>query len=539
MDFRRRLAQIDLAFVLLVAVVVELALDRLAVPVLRPGKGVPPRWHQFLDFVGLYTFHLASLLALAAVGTKAWMLARRRDLLPIGARVAVGLAAAAVMTLAAWRVLGGSSQRLGFPLESSFTGLMLMLALAVAVRPGGARPKLGLVLLCVPFVIHYYGTFTLRMLMPAEQAQWSSLPDRVRELGTWSLALVAINSPLLFAPRPLRASLVAPGPLGLGLFVGLVAAVVLRRYYDVGMEIAARGFGVEIAPGAPPQVVAVYVTALAAVTMTLAATLAAPSLARRKIGVGFALMVASGYAFVWPLQFLAAAAGAFAIVEGALAVDGEEEAERVPERRFQVPPIPAATWIGYVSALRQALGAEEPESSHLGDREVTSLRGKKGTLPFRVVLTRQSEAVASIDIVWGDPPESDPAWTMAARAEGILAAGSHPPPPRTKAPALAKVGDAPFDRRFRVNGSEVLTGKLLDDGLRAAASAVLDGWLAVWPGQGLRYQVCPGRGAPLDHPVPVTELAFRAESEPHGTEKLVTVSNLLGEIAERASAASG
>ena len=53
----------------------------------------------------------------------------------------------------------------------------------------------------------------------------------------------------------------------------------------------------KIAPGAPPQVVAVYVTALAAVTMTLAATLSAPSMARRRIGVGFALMVASGYAF--------------------------------------------------------------------------------------------------------------------------------------------------------------------------------------------------------------------------------------------------
>jgi hypothetical protein len=111
--------------------------------------------------------------------------------------------------------------------------------------------------------------------------------------------------------------------------------------------------------------------------------------------------------------------------------------------------------------------------------------------------------------------------------------GSHPPPPRTRAPALARIGDTPFDRRFRVQGTESDTHRLLDEGLRAAATAVLDGWVAVWFGRGLKFQVCPGRGAPLDHPVPVSELAFRAESEPHGTEKLVAVVNLLGEIAER------
>jgi hypothetical protein len=538
MDFRRRMAQIDLTIVLLVAVLVELALDRLAVPVLRPpGIGVPPRWHQYLDFLGLYSFHLASLLAIAATVTKALKLVRRREILPLGARVAIGTVAAIFVVLAASRVLGGSSHRLGFALESSFTGLMLILALTIAIRPGDPRAKLGLIVLCVPFVIHYYGTFTLRMLVPAEQAQWSSLPDRVRELGTWSLAVCAIASPLLFAPRPLRQWLLSPGTLGLGLFVGLVAAVVLRRYYDVGMEIASRGFGVEIAPGAPARLVAIYVTALAALTVTLAATLSAPSHARRRIGAGFALVAASGYAFVWPLQFLAAAAGAFAIVEGTLAAGDEEEGASAPERAFQVPPIPAATWTAYVTALRQALAANEPEIARHGDREVITLRGAWAELPFRVMLSRQAEALTSIDVVWGDPPETDPAWTMSARAEGLLAAGHHPPPPKTRAPALPRTGDTTFDRRFRVHGSETATGKLLDDGLRAAASAVLDGWLAVWPLRGLRYQVCPGRGAPLDHPVPVTELAFRAESEPHGTEKLVTVVNLLGEIAERAGRA--
>src|SRR4030095_17051911 len=65
MRFRKWVAQLDLVALLLFMVVIELVLNRLAVPVLRPaGQKAPPEWHRNLDLVGLFLFHLATALAL-------------------------------------------------------------------------------------------------------------------------------------------------------------------------------------------------------------------------------------------------------------------------------------------------------------------------------------------------------------------------------------------------------------------------------------------------------------------------------------------
>jgi hypothetical protein len=46
----------------------------------------------------------------------------------------------------------------------------------------------------------------------------------------------------------------------------------------------------------------------------------------------------------------------------------------------------------------------------------------------------------------------------------------------------------------------------------------------------MRYRVYPGRGAPLDHPVPLSDLALGRTASP---DRLVAVIQLLVEIAER------
>ena len=57
------------------------------------------------------------------------------------------------------------------------------------------------------------------------------------------------------------------------------------------------------------------------------------------------------------------------------------------------------------------------------------------------------------------------------------------------------------------------------------------GWFAYWEGEGLRYRVYPGRGAPLDHPMPLSDLALgRAVAT---AERLITVIELLIELGSR------
>ena len=155
-SLRRRLSQVDLVVVLLVAVLVQLALDRLAVPALQP-RGVPPRWHRYLSILGLYSFHLASMLAVGATLYKTWTFIRRREVFSLTGRIAVAMVAIPFVVLAAIRVFLHSQHQFAFALESSFTGLLVILTLAISVRAADTRAKLGLALLCAPFVIHYYG----------------------------------------------------------------------------------------------------------------------------------------------------------------------------------------------------------------------------------------------------------------------------------------------------------------------------------------------------------------------------------------------
>jgi hypothetical protein len=114
-------------------------------------------------------------------------------------------------------------------------------------------------------------------------------------------------------------------------------------------------------------------------------------------------------------------------------------------------------------------------------------------------------------------------WAIASRELGVNPAG----PP---AAPLFKAGDETFDQRFKCRGSALAFSKLFDEGLRARAVATLDGWLAYWDREGLRYRIYPGRGAPLDHPMPLSDLALGRTAT---SERIVTVIELLVEIGKR------
>jgi hypothetical protein len=527
MKFRKWVASLDLITVLVLVAFVELALNRLAVPVLRPPGGqFPPEWHRELDRLGLFAFYLATLLSLGVGVLEAWDLTITRRSFPLPIRVMVETVALAFFALAGWSVLMGGPT-LGFQLESCFTLLLLVLAMAAASQPGDTRAKLGLLIVAVPFLLHYYGSFALRLLLDGDPTRSPGLPERLREAGQWAVALGSLGAAFCFAPRPLLRSLTRPGPLVIASFISTVVAEVLVRHQDVGMELASRGLGIELGPAPPPTVITTFVVAAFAVTWTLVNTLSSPVPARRMLGAGFALVVLGGYGFAWPLELLTVAAGVLALTKatGRLPLEEEDQAD-------EAPVIPEPVWQAYVDALARQLGAERaaPAPGAGPDSSETRLSGVRRDTRFKIDFLRPGRQLRAIQIDVA-PSESIPAgppvWTLATRA------GGHPQPPAAGPPE--RTGDAAFDRRFRTADAGGMTARLLDEGLRARAAALLDGWVAIWPDGTARWQVYPGRGAPLDHPVPQTELALRGGDLARAGERLVLVLDLLVELSKRAS----
>jgi len=151
-------------------------------------------------------------------------------------------------------------------------------------------------------------------------------------------------------------------------------------------------------------------------------------------------------------------------------------------------------------------------------------------LPVRVRIERIDGAVLAFDAVVGREIDEVRGATVSLWAGPSRTLVSRPHPPGPPAAPIFKTGDDSFDQRFRCRGAASAFAKLFDEGLRARAVATLDGWLAFWEPEGMRYRIYPGRGAPLDHPIPLSDLAL---GRPGNAERLVAVIELLAEIASR------
>jgi hypothetical protein len=530
----RRLAGFSPVHLLVLVAVAELSINRLAVPTLRPTPAQPivPLWFQLLDNLGLLLLYFASTLAVGVVALRAWDSWTSRAQVPglaaIG-RLATGVALAIFAALAAAMLIGDPD--LGFALHTAWAAAILAIVVTALARRQDLGVALGLAAIAAPLLLRYVTIFAGNVVLDEEQLGEGMFVERARGWGLHALVLAALVTPYCLAPRPVVRAVTRLAPLVVAMLIGGLGAVLVRREYRMALELAELGVGVNLAPGVPAGDMALYLLAIATLAWTLTSCALAESEARREVGMGLGMVVLGGYAFDWPLHFLLGAVGMLVILDAAPRLRDEEAPRAL---RPRTPPIDDEAWQRWIGQLAGRLRDGDAEVRTVTVRDddgaTTVMVGERHAVPFKLRLGRVAGALVSIDVVCArEVPEAQRAtFTLHARPEGTREV--HPPPPPA-APAL-RIDDESFAARFRVRGDAAAVARLLDEPLRARAAALLDGWLAWWEGAGLRFRVFPAIGAPLDHPVPISDLAMRGAGT---VERLEGVIDLLCAIAARGS----
>ncbi|HWU91421.1 MAG TPA: hypothetical protein VN253_29340, partial [Kofleriaceae bacterium] len=512
--------------VLLVVAILEVAINRIAVPMLRPVKGAPPAWHTLLDYVGLFLFYFA--------GTLAALVLVLRGVSAIGARRGLRDAVAHAI-LAAAALLGAIPLVVAIPasltlgLELAFAGAVIALVASVYGRDRDLGIAVGLPVIAVPLLLHTVNVIGTEHFWP--ESSYDGTGADLARAGLMALCIAAMITPYCFAPRPFARAVTRPLPIAIATVIAGIGLVLAKKSYLAISKVASIAVGVEMAYGhqADPRL-ALYLLAVITLAWTLASCALAESEARRGVGAGLAFIVLGGYAFKWPHHYLLPLLGVALIADAARRVRDEELAAMPPSS--DTPPIADTAWSTYLGAVAQGLRRTLSDVHSLTSREgglaSSLIAGEAKGRSVRLRFERLEGSVLALDVVLGREIDelrgaTLTLWAIPARGLGVNPNG----PP---AAPLFRAGDEPFDERFKLRGSAAALRALFDDDLRARAVTSLDGWLAYWEREGLRYRVYPGRGAPLDHPVPLSDLALGRIPPP---ERLIAVVELLVEIAVR------
>lgn len=531
----RRLAGLTPVQLLVLVAVAELSITRLAVPTLepRPPSREMPAWFEVLDNVGLFLLYFGTTLAIAILAMRAWDVLRTRAQVPIlEALGRLGLAAAllACAVICGLAVVVEPAVELSLAVHAAYAVALIALIIAAIARRSDLGTTLGAAVLVVPLLVHVAAVFVGNLVLSEDQLAEGSLIESARDLGLHMVVLAALVTPYCLAPRPVVRAVTRLGPLIVGLVIGSLGALLVRHEYKAAIELGSDFVGVDLSPGVPAGDMALYLLALATLAWTLTSTAIAESPARREVGAGLGLVVLGGYGFAWPFYFLLGVVGIAVILDAAPRLREEEAPSAL---RPRTPAIDDETWQGWVTQLASALRADDADLKTVtvradDDTSTTVLVGERHGVPYKARFGRLAGALVSIDVVCGrEVAESQRAtFTVYARPEGTRE--SHPPPP--PASPTVHVDDTSFSVRFRTRGDAEAFARMLDEPLRARASALLDGWVAWWEGVSLRYRVFPAIGAPLDHPVPISDLAMRGAGT---VERMTGAIDLLTAIAAR------
>lgn len=182
---------------LLLVALLEVAINRVAVPLLRPaGAAPPPSWHTQLDYAGLFLFYFAGTLAALLLGAHCWraiweLSGRARATAALVLVTAILAAAPLVLDAPAW---------LSLTLELAFAASVI----AIAADSFGADRDLGiqvgLPIVSVPLVMHTANALGTRFVWSENMFDGPGIA--LARVGVVALCFAALASPYCFAPRP-------------------------------------------------------------------------------------------------------------------------------------------------------------------------------------------------------------------------------------------------------------------------------------------------------------------------------------------------
>ncbi len=521
------LSRITALHVLVLTSVLEVAINRVAVPMLRPLKGSPPTWHTVLDYSGLFLFYFTGVLAALVIAQRCvQVFTQRTSVRDVAAHGVAGLA----MLLAAVPLVVAAPGELSLVLELLFAIAVIALISTAVGKDRDLGIQIGLPIVAVPLLFHTANVLGARFLWP--DATFDGPGLMIARAGVVALCLAALLSPYCFAPRPFATAVTRPGPVIAAMAIASAGAILARFYYPVVAKGASLAIGIEMSQSQADPRLALYLLAVATLAWTLASTLVSRSAMRRRVGTGLVLLLLGGYGFRWPHHYMLPLLGLMLIVDAVRNVR-DEELSAIPISS-ETPPIPDSTWATYIGSVTQAL------RNMLGDVHSLTTRGDGGLMSsvivgvangstVRVRIERIEGSVLACDVVIGREIDELRGSSLTLWAIPARQLGANPPGP--PAAPLFKTGDEPFDERFKTRGSARAFSQLFDHELKIRAVTTLDGWLAYWENESLRYRVYPGRGAPLDHPLPLSDLAIGRSATQ--VDRLVAVVQLLVEIAAR------
>ena len=523
---------------MLAAVVAEVTIGRLLVrglekkPVFIKGqaqKFVPPAWFVALDYIALFLLYFVALLGVIVLVQRVRdrvAAAERGPLLDRSLQLGDAATAGFMAGFAAFAAVSDPDVVQTF-LHVALLGVAIYQVARVWTERGDLGALIGTTIVAAPILVYCTTSLLAGQLWTEDQMLSGEAKASIGKMARNALVIAAIASPYCLSPRPFARSMTRVLPFVVALLIAGAGAVALRLDYPETVKAVNRVLGLDLRVDSPQDQIALYLLAFATITWTTVACMSAPSPARRRIGFGLAMLVLAGHGFSWPASFATAAVGLMLLGDGAVRVRDEERSAFVPV----TPPIEDDAWQAFVghlvAALRKLTGDDGAVSavSVRGEGEHTStvVVTERHGVPVRLRVERMARAVVVVDIVCGREVDAGrtATWSLVSRS-------THPEPP--PAGPLVRADDAPFDERFRCRGDRESLLRLLDDGLRARAAAGLDGWLAYWDGQSLRHRVFPGQGAPMDVPIPLSQLAMDRRATPESVERLVHVIELCAEI---------
>jgi hypothetical protein len=309
--------------VLLVVALVEVAVNRVAVPMLRVQEDPVPLWHEVLDYTGLYLYYFVALLAVLVLVTRAVsrLFYSPRNTPDARVHVHVMIVDALVgvtALLACVPILIPVPQLWAYVLETAFALSLIALATTVMGSTRDLGVQVGIPILIAPLLFHTYTFYVKVTEYPDGVFFTPGAPgEDYTKIAVVMLSLAALATPYCFAPRPFARSVARPIPIVIAMGVAAVGAIAARLWYKdlaksvdfaiacVSREIDRRYCvtGQMLDAEVPDQKLALYLLAIATLIWTLAACGLAGTQARRTIGAGIALIVLGGYDFEFPHHF--------------------------------------------------------------------------------------------------------------------------------------------------------------------------------------------------------------------------------------------